>query len=40
MEKKRAEAFNKLNSKIFESDIEERDFFFTHMIIWDKEERN
>lgn len=34
---KRAEAFNALNEKSFASDIEERDIFYTHMIIWDKE---
>ena len=34
---KRAEAFNALNEKSFTSDIEERDIFYTHMIIWDKE---
>tara|TARA_B100000886_G_C20400556_1_gene482392 strand:- start:498 stop:1352 length:855 start_codon:yes stop_codon:yes gene_type:complete len=33
---KRAEAFNVFNSKSPETDIEERDKFFTHMIIWDK----
>ncbi len=33
---KRAEAFNSLKTKSFISDIEERDFFYTHMIIWDK----
>lgn len=33
---KRAEAFNKLNSKNLESDIENRDLFFSHMIIWHK----
>ena len=36
----RAEAFNKLNSKNLESDIENRDFFFTHMLIWHKQEGN
>ena len=34
---KRAEAFNALNEKSFTSDIEERDTFYTHMMIWDKE---
>ena len=34
---KRAEAFNSLKSKSFTSDIEKRDIFYTHMIIWDKE---
>ncbi len=33
---KRAEAFNKLNSKNLESDIENRDLFYSHMIIWYK----
>ncbi len=33
---KRAEAFNKLNSKNLESDIENRDLFYSHMIIWHK----
>ena len=37
---KRAEAFNKLNSKILENDIENRDFFFSHMLIWNKSEKN
>ena len=37
--KKRAEAFNKLNSKTLESDIENRDLFYSHMIIWNKEGR-
>ena len=37
---KRAEAFNKLNSKNLESDIENRDFFFSHMLIWHKEGRD
>ena len=36
---KRAEAFNKLNSKNLESDIENRDFFFSHMFIWNKEDK-
>ena len=36
---KRAEAFNKLNSKNLESDIENRDFFFSHMLIWNKEDK-
>ena len=34
---KRAEAFNKFNSKNLKSDIENRDFFFSHMLIWHKE---
>jgi len=34
---KRAEAFNSLKSKSFASDIEKRDIFYNHMIIWDKE---
>ena len=33
---KRAESFNKLNSKNLKSDIENRDFFFSHMLIWHK----
>ena len=33
----RAEAFNVLKTKPLKNDIEERDFFFLHMIIWDKE---
>ena len=37
---KRAEAFNKLNSKNLKSDIENRDFFFAHMLIWHKEGRD
>ena len=36
--KKRAEAFNALNTKYFTSDIEERDIFYSHMIIWDKDQ--
>ena len=36
----RAEAFNKLNSKNLKSDIENRDFFFAHMLIWHKEGRD
>ena len=36
---KRAEAFNKLNSKNLNSDIENRDFFFSHMLIWHKEDK-
>ena len=35
--KKRAEAFNALNTKSFTSDIEERDIYYSHMIIWDKD---
>lgn len=34
---KRAEAFSALNTKNFTNDIEERDFYYSHMIIWDKE---
>ena len=37
---KRAEAFNIFNSKSKETDIEERDRFFTHMIIWDKKTKD
>ena len=33
----RAEAFNVLKTKPLKNDIEERDFFFLHMVIWDKE---
>ena len=33
----RAEAFNVLKTNPFKNDIEERDFFFLHMMIWDKE---
>jgi len=33
----RAEAFNVLKTKPLKNDIEERDFFFLHMMIWDKE---
>ena len=33
----RAVAFNILKSNPVSNDIEERDFFFLHMIIWDKE---
>ena len=32
----RAEAFNTLKSKPLKNDIEERDIFYSHMIIWDK----
>ena len=32
----RAEAFNLLKSKPIKNDIEERDIFYSHMIIWDK----
>ena len=35
--KKRAEAFSPLNTNSFTSDIEERDIFYAHMIIWDTE---
>ena len=34
---KRAEAFNVLKINPIKNDIEERDFFFLHMVIWDKE---
>ncbi len=37
---KRAEAFNKFNSNPNNNDFEERDIFFTHMIIWDKNTKN
>ena len=33
----RAEAFNVLKTNPIKNDIEERDFFFLHMMIWDKE---
>ena len=33
----RAEAFNVLKTTPIKNDIEERDFFFLHMMIWDKE---
>ena len=33
----RAEAFNVLKTKPLKNDIEERDIFFLHMMIWDKE---
>ena len=33
----RAEAFNIFKTNPLKSDIEERDIFYTHMIIWDKE---
>ena len=36
---KRAEAFNKLNTENLNSDIESRDFFFSHMLIWNKEDK-
>ena len=35
----RAEAFKIYNSNPLKNDIEDRDFFYSHMIIWDKEER-
>ena len=35
--KQRAEAFNVLKTNSFSNDIEERDFFFQHMMIWNKE---
>ncbi len=34
---KRAEAFNVLKTNPLTNDIEERDLFFLHMMIWDKE---
>ena len=37
---KRAEAFNRLKQKPLRSDIEDRDLFFSHMIIWDKEKKD
>ena len=37
---KRAEAFSVLNSNSNKNDFEERDIFFTHMIIWDKNTKN
>ena len=33
----RAKAFNALSTKSMSTDIEERDNFFTHMLLWDKE---
>ena len=36
---KRAEAFNVFNSNPIKNDIEDRDFFYTHMVIWNKEAR-
>ena len=36
---KRAEAFNKLNSKILENDIENRDFFFFTYAYLEKERK-
>ena len=33
----RAKAFNKLSRDSIVNDIEERDIFFSHMILWDKE---
>ena len=33
----RADAFNVLKTNPLKNDIEERDFFFLHMMIWDKE---
>ena len=35
----RAEAFNKFKTNRLKNDIEERDFFYLHMIIWDKEKK-
>ncbi len=35
----RAEAFNVLKTKPLKNDIEERDIFFLHMMIWDKEKK-
>ena len=37
---KRAEAFNILKQKPLRTDIEKRDLFFSHMIIWDKEKKD
>ena len=34
----RAKAFNIYKTTSLKNDIEERDFFFSHMVIWDKEE--
>ena len=34
MENKRAEAFNKLNPKNLKSDIENRDFFLSHICLF------
>ena len=36
---KRAEAFKIFNSNKIKNDIEDRDFFFSHMLIWNKEEK-
>ncbi len=35
----RAEAFNKFKNNKLKNDIEERDFFYLHMIIWYKEKK-
>ncbi len=35
----RAEAFNIFKTNKLKNDIEERDFYFFHMMIWDKEKR-
>ena len=35
----RAEAFKKFKTNKLKNDIEERDFFYSHMIIWDKEKK-
>ena len=35
----RAKSFNTLKKNLSKNDIEDRDFFFTHMIIWDKERK-
>ena len=35
----RAEAFNKFKNYKLKNDIEERDFFYLHMIIWYKEKK-
>ena len=35
----RAEAFNKFKTYRLKNDIEERDFFYLHMIIWEKEKK-
>ena len=35
--KQRAKAFKVLDTKSLINDIEERDYYYTHMVIWDKE---
>ena len=35
----RAESFNIFNTNQLKNDIEERDFFFQHMMIWNKEKK-